>query len=103
MTYSRRHAVLRGLVLIFVGAFGRSSPAAAQSTLGDDPRLAGLVSVVCKDQPLGEVLPMLGAQIGVPLRAGRNTADDKATLQLDDRPAAEVMALLARHFDFQWR
>src|SRR5262249_18401105 len=32
-----------------------------------------------------------------------DTADDKATLFLDERAAAEVLALIARHFDFEWK
>src|SRR5688572_19450208 len=97
-----RRAVLWGLILFLVGAFARGSPALAQGALEDDARLAVPVSLAWKDRPLGEILGALGAEIGVSLRAGRDTADDKATVLLDERPAAEVMALVGRHFDFQW-
>ena len=45
----------------------------------------------------------LGAQIGVRLAASSETADDKVTLYLDGRPAAEALALVARQFGFQWQ
>src|SRR5207249_3819906 len=60
------------------------------------------VTLAQKDEPLGELLSVLGRTLHVPLRARRDTADDKVTLFLTERPAAEIMALLARQFDFQW-
>src|SRR5207302_817309 len=80
-----------------------NSPEAIPALFRGDARLETKVSVAQKDRPLGEVLTDLGGKLGVRLVAGRETADDKATLFLDERPAAEVLALIARQFDFQWQ
>jgi hypothetical protein len=71
--------------------------------LARDERLTAPLAVAVKDRPLGEVLPELGKELGVPLSAARETADDKITLFIKERPAREVLALIATHFDFQWR
>jgi hypothetical protein len=70
--------------------------------LQDDARLQAKVSLAVKDQPLRNVLSALGTQIQVRLTASADTADDKITLFLDARPAAEVLVLLARHYRFRW-
>ncbi len=70
--------------------------------LAEDPRLAVKATLAIQDQPLGAVLTAFGRDIHVRLRASRETTDDKVTLFLDQRPAAEVMELLARQFDFHW-
>jgi hypothetical protein len=44
----------------------------------------------------------VGRESGVSLSASAETADDKATLFLDRRPAAEVLALIAGQFGFRW-
>jgi hypothetical protein len=75
---------------------------AAGRELAEDARLDVKVSLAQQDRPLGELLPALGREIQVPLRARPDVADDKVTLFLAPRPASEVMALLARQFDFQW-
>jgi hypothetical protein len=81
---------------------GRPLAAAGGAELPEDPRLDPAVSLAERDRPLGELVAALGREIDVPLRASRDTANDKVTLFLKERPAREVMALLARHFDFQW-
>jgi hypothetical protein len=68
-----------------------------------DARLEAKVTVAEKNRPLGEVLTGIGAQIGVRLAASSETADDKVTLFLDGRSAAEALALVARQFGFQWQ
>src|SRR5437764_3102879 len=70
--------------------------------LQDDARLGTKVSLALKNQSLGEVLADLGARIHVRVVASPDTADDKVSLFLDQRTAADVMALLARQFDFRW-
>src|SRR5712692_8344009 len=87
---------------ILAPAVGTQSPEAPGDSLAADPRLDVKVTLAENDRPLGEIVTALGREIQVPLRARRETADDKATLFLDARPAAEVMALIAREFDFQW-
>jgi hypothetical protein len=82
--------------------------AAAQPPLSADPfpgdaRLETRITLARQDPPLRELLPTLGRQLRVPLRASGSIADDKVTLFLDDRPAAEALALVARHFGGVWR
>jgi hypothetical protein len=90
-------------VWILVLPASAASPHPADNSLQQDPRLDVKVSIAQKDRPLREILAALRCEMKVPLRAGRDTADDKATLFLDERPAAEVMARIAGQFDFQWR
>jgi hypothetical protein len=75
----------------------------ASEPLADDPRLSVTVREEARDQPLGELLAQLALTIGVPLRAGADTADQKVTMLTDPRPAAEVMGLLSAHLEYQWR
>jgi beta-lactamase regulating signal transducer with metallopeptidase domain len=70
--------------------------------LRGDHRLDAKVTLACKNQPMGELLASLGSELKVSLRANPRTADDKVSAFLDQRPAVEVLALLARHFDFKW-
>jgi hypothetical protein len=46
------------------------------AVLSRDERLTAPLAVKVKDRPLGEVLPELGKELGVPLSAARETADD---------------------------
>jgi hypothetical protein len=71
--------------------------------LARDERLAVVIPMAVQDRPLGDLLPELAEELGVPLSASRETADDRVTLLLGPRPAWEVLALIARHFDFHWR
>src|SRR5206468_5409615 len=90
------------LASTLVPAIGARASEMPDDPLVHDPRLDVKVTLAEKDQPLGAILSGLRHQIKVPLRANRDVADDKATLFLDERPAAEVLALIARQFDFQW-
>src|SRR5713226_4884880 len=90
------------LALTLVPAIGARASEMPDDPLARDPRLDVKVTLAEKDRPLGEILSGLRHQINVPLRANRDVAGDKATLFLDERPAAEVLALIARQFDFQW-
>lgn len=76
---------------------------AVASTFRGDARLAARLVLAEKDRPLGELLPRLGARLHVPLTAGREVADDKLTLLLRERSAAEALTLAARHLGFKWR
>lgn len=95
------------LLAVLAVSLATSSPIAEAEPTGaailrGDPRLAAKLTVTVRDRPLGEVTAGLGRRLGVPLAASRDTANDKVTLFLDDRPAAEVLELIARHFDFRW-
>src|SRR5947207_3003728 len=102
----------RLLSLLFVLALLPVAPALAEpappagmnvtAIFRGDARLAAKVTLAWKEKPLGEALAELGRQLRVPLRAGNFTADDKVTLFVDERPAAEALGLIERHFDFHW-
>lgn len=68
-----------------------------------DERLRARLPLAELDQPLGELLPRLGARLRVRLSAGREVADDKVTLFLGARSAGEALTLAARHLGFRWR
>jgi hypothetical protein len=68
----------------------------------DDARLRARATLASKDQPLRELLAVLSRETAVPLKAGLGTADEKVTLFLDQRSAAEILSHLARHFSFRW-
>jgi hypothetical protein len=90
-------------VLGSVSAPASASEVAIPRDLARDARLEAPLAVAVKDRPLGEVLPELGKKLNVHLSAARETADDKITLFIQERPAREVLALISDHFDFQWR
>ena len=77
-------------------------PGRVDAALRGNSRLEAPLTLVEKDRPLGELLPELGRKLGVRLRPGRETGDDKATLCLTARPAGEALSLLARHLGFRW-
>src|SRR5438552_16370979 len=64
------------------GAPVSPSRPAAGGELAEDARLGVTVSLAQKDRPLGELLPALGREIQVLLRASPEVADDKVTLFL---------------------
>ncbi len=70
--------------------------------LKTDPRLRVTVELHEPDRPVGELLESLGRRLRVRLRASRETGDDRITLLLKPLPAAEALALLARHLEFEW-
>ncbi|MGV3720737.1 MAG: hypothetical protein ACO1SX_07480, partial [Actinomycetota bacterium] len=68
-----------------------------------DAALAPLLTLKEKDRPLGELLPRLGRQLKTRLSAARSVSDDKVSLFLTKRPAAETLTLIGRHLGFRWR
>src|SRR5712691_8890325 len=68
--------------------------AALPAVFRGDTRLQAKVTTALKDRPLGEALALLGREVDVPLRARPETVDDKVTLLVDHRPAAEVLTLI---------
>ncbi|HTE18724.1 MAG TPA: hypothetical protein VK689_10135, partial [Armatimonadota bacterium] len=77
--------------------------APALARMQDDERLRQPVTLALADRPLGVALPELGKALGVPLSADRSVADDAVSYFCKQRPAAEVLPLLASHFGFLWR
>jgi beta-lactamase regulating signal transducer with metallopeptidase domain len=82
----------------------RDERRAALDLFRDDARLglAAKITVAVQDRPLGALLADLSRDLDIPLAADARTADDKATLFLDQRPGGEVLALVAGHFGFHW-
>jgi beta-lactamase regulating signal transducer with metallopeptidase domain len=80
----------------------RDERQAALDLFRDDDRLSKTITVTALDRPLGALLSELGRDLAVPLTASPETADDKTTLLLNQRPAAEALALVAVHFGFRW-
>ncbi len=80
----------------------QAAPVAIAPELREDPRLQVQLSLAEANRPMGELLAELGRKHSVRLLARREVADDKTTLFLDERPAAEALSLLARHHEFQW-
>lgn len=76
--------------------------AAVPAIFREDGRLRTKISVAVKDEPLQDLLAALSQQTSVRLTAGPETADDKLTLFVDERPSAEVLSLIARQFRFHW-
>lgn len=100
------------LTLTALGAFSApagSSPraaskkSAATTELRGDPRLTKAVALAWADRTLGQALPELGKTLGVSLSADRSVADDQITFFCKERPASDVLPLMASHFGFLWR
>lgn len=68
----------------------------------DEPKLKARLTVAEMNRPLSEVLPRIGARLGIRLAAGRTVADDKVSFFFKERPAGEILTLIARHLDFTW-
>lgn len=89
---------------LLTGTAALAAPAsdAAGGVLRQEKRLQNAITLRARDQPLSELLADVGKRTGVRLRTTRLTGDDKVTLFVKDRPAAEILARIAAHFDFQW-
>lgn len=98
--------VLWGLLLPAAWAAARdnqaTTPPAMAPVFAGDARLQAALALVERDRPLGEFLARLGRELGVPLRATAETTDDRVTLCVRDRPAGELLSLVASQFDFEW-
>lgn len=75
---------------------------AVDAIFRDDIRLKARIELGAVDRTLGDLLPSLGKRWQVRLIAHRSVADDKITLFLKGRPAAEVLTLIGRHLGFRW-
>ncbi|MFN3650526.1 MAG: hypothetical protein ACK47B_13190 [Armatimonadota bacterium] len=79
-----------------------AAAAPERDVLAAEPRLQRSLTVTEQDRPLSEVLSGLSRRLGVPLRAGSDVRDDKVTLFLRDRPAAEVLRTLEEALELRW-
>lgn len=76
---------------------------ASSASMAADQRLRQPVTLAWSDRPFGEALTELGKTLRVPLTADRSVVDDPVTFFGRERPASELLPLLASHFGFQWR
>jgi len=67
-----------------------------------DSRLVHNISLALKHASMKEVCRELSRQTGVRISAGRNVADENATLFVGSRPAREVMREISLVFGFIW-
>ena len=73
-----------------------SSAQPEQRGLAADPRLGGIGTPDCWNQPISEVAATLGMPVGVPLKCGFGCGDQRATIVAARQPAHQVMELLTR-------
>jgi hypothetical protein len=90
------------LLIVAAGTAARAQRPAADPFRGDR-RLLAPTAFQEQDRPLRDLLEELSAKLDVRLTATTDTGDDRITLFLHERPAAEALALIAEHLDFQWR
>jgi hypothetical protein len=81
-------------------SFARSNPPA--DPLAADARFALTLTLRVREQPLGEFLDGLRASEHLPVRADQSTRDERVTLFCRERRAAEILAAVARQFDYTW-
>jgi len=75
---------------------------AASGSLLEDPALDIPVTLAVKGEALTDVLDVLQEQTGVRLRAGRDVADQKVTIFVDDKPLRRAMEGLALLLEYHW-
>lgn len=79
-----------------------SPPVVNTDLLEKDTRLGARITISAKGMAFSDVCTLLTRSTGIIFRAKRTVADDKVTLFCTARPVREVMALIARHFQFEW-
>lgn len=72
------------------------------SVLGTEPALQKQVLVRARRLPMADLIAQLSRDTGVPLAASEDTADEPVHLFARGRPAREILALVAEHFDYSW-
>ncbi|MCH8273861.1 MAG: hypothetical protein IH851_03645 [Armatimonadetes bacterium] len=77
--------------------------ACAQAQFEGDARLEKAVSVRAEAETVRVVLKRLSEDIGVRLAASGALEDDLIVLLAKDRPAREILTIIAEHFDWTWK
>ncbi|HTE18670.1 MAG TPA: hypothetical protein VK689_09865 [Armatimonadota bacterium] len=91
--------------ILILGALLFGSPVGAASlteALDGEPRLDKTIDLAMKDEPLADLLARVAKETGAPLKASPEVADERVTLFARSRPAREVLAVVAEHFDYSW-
>lgn len=78
-------------------------PAIGQASLASDARLQRPVSLWLKMTPLGDALKAIGRETGVSLTCSSTINQQKVAMFVRERPAHEVLTLLANTFRYEWR
>ncbi|MCH8275469.1 MAG: hypothetical protein IH851_11840, partial [Armatimonadetes bacterium] len=68
-----------------------------------DPRLSAVISVRADAQTLDALVKALSQQLNVPLKSAGTIKQDLVVLYAKDRPAHEVLSVIAEHFHWEWR
>lgn len=76
--------------------------AATAESLPDDAKLDAPVTLAVKGEALTDVLEIMQGQTGVRLRAGRDVADQKVTIFVDEKPLRKVMEGLSLLLEYHW-
>jgi hypothetical protein len=85
-----------------LAARGGGAPRVETDPLDGEPRLRAPVIRSAADVTLGALVKGLSAELGVPLRAAAEVADDRVTLGVTEQPAAGVLGQIASHLGFRW-
>lgn len=75
---------------------------AANAALLSDKVLEKPVTLSVKGEALCDIFPILREQTGVRFQVGRDIADQKATIYVDDKPLRQVMEGLSTLFGYHW-
>ncbi len=86
-------------VVVLAALFAGQGPA----DLSADGRLAGTVTVRAEAETVRVVLKRLSEDIGVRLAASGALEEELIILLAKDRPAHEVLSVIAEHFDWTWK
>jgi hypothetical protein len=89
------------LTLTTLGLPVRACRADAAPFAGDR-RFDRHLTLDVREAPLGEFLEQLRKQGHLPVRADAATQDERVTLFCHERPAGEILATVAQHFDYAW-
>lgn len=74
----------------------------ASAQFEGDPRLNRHVTLRFEANPLWEVLSAIKKQTGVEFSVARDISEDLVILLWRDKPATDVLRLIATHFGWSW-
>jgi hypothetical protein len=88
--------------LLLAGLTGPAAAGPAPRVLEQEERLTKRIDVAAKAEALADLVGRIARETGAPLEAAEEVADERVVLFAHDRPAREVLAHVAEHFDYQW-
>ncbi|MCH8273239.1 MAG: hypothetical protein IH851_00415 [Armatimonadetes bacterium] len=86
-------------ILFLTALLAQQGPA----DLSADDRLADPITVRADVEPVESLAKRLGEQLEVPLKVSPRIGQDLVILYAKDRPAHEVLSVIAEHFGWEWR